>query len=232
MLPRRLIQLYVGLVLFGVSVGMLILSTLGNAPWDVLHQGLARHSSLGTGTWSVIVSVFVLLLWIPLRERPGLGTISNAIVVGVVLQVMLDTLGEPDGLVARYALLLGGVALCAVSSGMYIGAHFGAGPRDGLMTGLGRRGLPIGPTRTAIELAVLVSGWALGGTVGIGTVVYAFGIGPLVAIALPHFQMAPPGAPPRRAPAGPPRSRTAPWSASRPRGRPSRGSSGRRSDRG
>lgn len=222
---RRLVQLYVGLVLFGVSVAMVIRATLGNAPWDVLHQGLARTFGLGTGVWSIIVSFLLLVLWIPLRERPGLGTISNALVVGLVLQLFLDHVPDAEALPVQLALLFGGVGLNALAGGMYIGARFGAGPRDGLMTGVNRRyGLPLGPVRTSIEITVLISGWLLGGTVGVGTVVYALGIGPLVAMALPRLTVP-------VAPAEPPPSRTAPSSAARPRGRPSPGSSGRRSDR-
>ena len=188
MLGRRLLQLYLGLVLFGVSVAMVIRSTLGNAPWDVLHQGLARTFGLGTGIWAVIVSFSLLVLWIPLRERPGLGTISNALVVGIVLQLFLDHVPDATALPVQLVLLFGGVALNAVAGGLYIGARFGAGPRDGLMTGVHRKyGLPLGPVRTSIEITVLVSGWLLGGTVGVGTVVYALGIGPLVAIALPRL---------------------------------------------
>ena len=206
MLVRRLVQLYVGLVLFGVSVAMVIRSTLGNAPWDVFHQGLARTFGLGTGVWSIIVSFLLLVLWIPLRERPGLGTISNAIVVGVVLQLFIDHVGDADALGAQLAMLFGGVLLNGIAGGLYIGARFGAGPRDGLMTGLHRqRGLPLGPVRTSIEITVLISGWLLGGTVGVGTVVYALGIGPLVAITLPRLTVPVP-----IAPVVPPRSRTAP----------------------
>ncbi len=204
---RRLLFLYVGLVLFGVSVGMLILATLGNAPWDVLHQGLAKTFGLGTGVWSIIVSFLLLVIWIPLGERVGLGTVSNAIVVGAVLQVMLDTLPDADFLPVQLALLVGGIVLCAVASGLYIGAGMGAGPRDGLMTGLNRKGLPLGPTRMAIEVTVLVSGWLLGGRVGVGTVAFAVGIGPLVAITLPRLA---PVVRPLREPAARPVSQTAP----------------------
>ena len=188
MLLRRLVQLYVGLVLFGVSVAMVIRAALGNAPWDVLHQGLARHTGIGTGEWSVIVSFLLLLLWIPLRERPGLGTVSNAIVVGLVLQLFLDHVGDAQTLPAQLALLLGGVLVNGIAGGLYIGARLGPGPRDGLMTGLHRRtGLPIGPVRTGIEVTVLVSGALLGGRVGVGTVVYALSIGPIVALTLPRL---------------------------------------------
>lgn len=209
LLARRLLQLYVGLILFGVSVAMVIRAALGNAPWDVLHQGLARHSSIGTGEWTVIVSFLVLLLWIPLRERPGLGTVSNAIVVGVVMQLFLDRVDDASTLPAQLALLIGGVLINGFAGGLYIGARLGPGPRDGLMTGLNRRtGLPIGPVRTGIEITVLVSGALLGGRVGVGTVVYALGIGPLIALMLPRLTVpAPPG------PAEPPASRTPPGTA-------------------
>lgn len=215
MLARRLIQLYAGLVLFGISVAMIIRADLGNAPWDVLHQGLARNSELGTGVWTVIVSVFVLLLWIPLRERPGLGTVSNAIVVGLVMQVYLDNVGSATSLPVQLLLLFGGLAINGFAGGLYIGARFGSGPRDGLMTGLARRGLPLGPVRTGIEVTVLVSGFALGGTVGLGTVVYALGIGPLVAMWLPRLTVPDAPLPPARGERPP--SRSAPWSAARRR---------------
>jgi uncharacterized membrane protein YczE len=210
--PRRLTQLFAGLVLYGVSCAMIITATLGNDPWDVLHQGLARQTSIGTGHWTVIVSGVVLLLWIPLRQRPGFGTVANAIVVGLVMQVLLDAWSAPDALGAQVALMLGGVLLNGVATGMYIGARLGPGPRDGLMTGLAARGHSVRVVRTGIELSVLVAGWLLGGTVGVGTVVYALGIGPLVHITLPLF-----ASPARPAPAEPPASRTLPWTAARRR---------------
>jgi uncharacterized membrane protein YczE len=185
---RRLVQLYAGLVLFGVSVGMVVLSALGNAPWDVLHQGLARHTGIGTGTWAVLVSVVVLLLWIPLRQRPGLGTISNAILVGLTMDVLFALADTPESLVARWALLLGGVLLNGVATGMYIGAHFGPGPRDGLMTGLAARGRSVRAVRTSIELVVLAIGVVLGGRLGVGTLVYALGIGPLAHVFIPVLE--------------------------------------------
>lgn len=187
-MARRLLQLYAGLVLFGVSVGMVLLSALGNAPWDVLHQGLARHTGLGTGTWAVLVSVVVLLLWIPLRQRPGLGTISNALLVGLTMDALLAVADTPASLVERWALLLGGVVLNGVATGMYIGAHFGAGPRDGLMTGLAARGHSVRVVRTGIELTVLAIGIVLGGRLGVGTLVYALGIGPLAHVFVPLLE--------------------------------------------
>jgi uncharacterized membrane protein YczE len=185
MLPRRLAQLYAGLVLYGFSASLILLSGLGNVPWDVLHQGLANHTGVGTGIWVCIVGALLLLLWIPLRQKPGLGTISNVVVLGVVLQVMVDVFDEPHGTAPRIALLVAGVVLNGVATGLYIGARFGPGPRDGLMTGLAARGHSLRVVRTAIELAVLASGAALGGTVGVGTVVYALSIGPLAKVFVP-----------------------------------------------
>jgi len=184
-LPRRLAQLYGGLVLYGVSCALILLAALGNDPWDVLHQGLSRQTGIGTGTWVCIIGALVLLLWIPLRQRPGLGTLSNVVVIGVVIEVMLALLHPAEGTATRVTLLLSGVALNGLATGLYIGASFGPGPRDGLMTGLAARGLSLRAVRTAIELVVLVLGAALGGTVGIGTVVYALAIGPLAHVFVP-----------------------------------------------
>jgi uncharacterized membrane protein YczE len=190
-LARRLVQLYAGLVLYGLSAALILLSALGNDPWDVLHQGLWRQTGIGTGTWVCIVGALVLLLWIPLRQRPGVGTLSNVVVVGVVMEIVLQAADSPTGTAARAALLGAGVFLNGVATGMYIGARLGPGPRDGLMTGLAARGLSIRVVRTAIELTVLVAGAALGGTVGIGTLVYALAIGPLAHVFVPAFTVAP-----------------------------------------
>ena len=184
-LPRRIAQLYAGLVLYGLSSGLILLAGLGNDPWDVLHQGLSRRTGLGTGVWVCIVGALVLLLWIPLRQRPGLGTLSNVVVIGVVIQVALELFDTPGAPAERAALLAAGVVLNGVATGAYIGARFGPGPRDGLMTGLAARGMSLRAVRTAIELTVLVAGAALGGTVGIGTVVYALAIGPLAHVFVP-----------------------------------------------
>jgi uncharacterized membrane protein YczE len=184
---RRLAQLYAGLVLYGVSDAMLLLAGLGVDPWDVLHQGLARRIGLGVGTWAVIVGVLVMLLWIPLRQRPGFGTLSNVIVVGLVIDLMLAEVPSPHPIVPRAVLMLSGVVLNGIATGAYVGAGLGPGPRDGLMTGLAERGYSIRVVRTSIELTVLFSGWILGGTVGIGTVVYALGIGPLAHIFVPRL---------------------------------------------
>jgi uncharacterized membrane protein YczE len=186
---RRLVQLYAGLVLFGVSSSMLLLAGLGVDPWDVFHQGLSRRLGLGVGTWAIIVGVAVLLLWIPLRQRPGFGTLSNVLVVGVVIDVMLAVVPPVHGLAARILVMTAGVVLNGVATGAYIGAGLGPGPRDGLMTGLAARGHSIRVVRTSIELTVLLTGWLLGGTVGVGTVVYALAIGPLAHITIPRLRI-------------------------------------------
>ena len=187
-LSRRLVQLYVGLWLYGTSSALQLRAGLGLNPWDVLHQGIAHRAGLAIGTVVIIVGAVVLLLWIPLRQRPGLGTVSNAVLVGVSLDVTLGFLPAVHGWALRVLCLAGGIVLCALATGMYIGAHFGAGPRDGLMTGLARRtGRSIRLCRTALEVTVLVVGWLLGGTVGVGTVAFAAGIGPLTQLFLPIF---------------------------------------------
>lgn len=187
-LARRLPQLYVGLVLYGVSLAMMVRGALGLAPWDVLHSGFIRHVPMTLGQAVVLFSFVVLVLWIPLREMPGLGTISNAIVVGLSADATLAVLDRPDAMWARIALMLGGVALCGLASALYIGAQLGRGPRDGLMTGLARRtGLSLRLVRTALEVTVVVIGLLLGGVLGLGTVVYALAIGPLTQLMLPWF---------------------------------------------
>ena len=195
---RHLVQLYVGLWLYGLSGALQVRSGLGLDPWDVFHQGLSEHLGFAIGTASIIVGAAVLLLWIPLRQRPGLGTVSNVVLVGVSINVGLDVLPDASGWPARVACMVGGVLLCGIATGMYIGAHFGPGPRDGLMTGLARvTGRSIRLCRTGIELTVLVIGWLLGGTIGIGTVLFAVAIGPLTQLFLPLFD------PSRRAPTAP-----------------------------
>lgn len=184
-LPRRLIQLFAGLVLYGFSDGLLVLAGLGLDPWDVFHQGLARHSSLPIGTWAIIVGAGVMLLWIPLRQWPGLGTLCNVVVIGLVINATIMFLPTPRELPLRVITLVAAVALNGVATGAYIGAGLGPGPRDGLMTGLARRGHSIRVVRTCIELTVLVTGFLLGGTVGIGTVLYAASIGPLAHVFIP-----------------------------------------------
>src|SRR5580692_4163979 len=186
-MTRRLIQLFSGLVLYGVSDAMLLLARLGVDPWDVLHQGLARRIGLQTGTWSIIVGAAVLLLWIPLRQRPGFGTLCNVVLIGSVLDLVLWLVPPPAGLAVRVLVLVSGVVLNGVATGLYIGAGLGPGPRDGLMTGIAARGHSIRVVRTGIEATVLVAGWLLGGSVGIGTAVYAVGIGPLAHVFIPLF---------------------------------------------
>ena len=183
----RLAQLYGGLVLYGVSSSLLVLAGLGLDPWDVFHQGLSRTFGLAIGTWAIIVGAVVLLLWIPLRQRPGIGTISNVILVGLTMNVVLGHVHAPHAMAARIACLILGVFLNGVATGAYIGAGLGPGPRDGLMTGIAARGHSIRVVRTGLEVTVLVTGWLLGGTVGVGTVVYALSIGPLAHVFIPLF---------------------------------------------
>jgi len=185
-LPRRLSQLILGLVLYGLTLAMVIRATLGNSPWDVLHQGLAEHLPISIGTAVIAMSVVVLLAWIPLREMPGLGTILNSVLVGLSADVFLGLIDAPSSPGARWVLLLVGVYLNGVATALYIGSQFGPGPRDGLMTGLHRRtGVSIQLVRTSLEVSVVLVGAVLGGTLGIGTVVYAVAIGPLVQRMLP-----------------------------------------------
>jgi uncharacterized membrane protein YczE len=186
--PRRLGLLLVGLALYGISLALLVVADLGLDPWDVFHQGVADVVSLSLGTTIVATSVIVLAAWIPLRERPGIGTVANALLVGVGVDVSLALLPDDvDGLVVRSSLLALGVLLNGVATGMYIGAGLGPGPRDGLMTGIARRGHSIRVARTSLEVAVLVTGIVLGGTFGVGTIVYAVAIGPLAHVFIPWF---------------------------------------------
>ncbi|MFF4754235.1 membrane protein YczE [Streptomyces sp. NPDC002514] len=187
-LGRRLVQLYVGLALYGASSALLVAAGLGLEPWNVLHQGLARLTGLTIGVVSIAVGAAVLLLWIPLRQRPGLGTVSNVVAVGLAMDGTLALVPEPRTLAVRIPLMLAGIVLNGAATGLYIAARLGPGPRDGLMTGLHRRtGRSIGLMRTAIEVAVVVTGSALGGTVGVGTFLYALSIGPLAQVFLRVF---------------------------------------------
>lgn len=187
-LTRRLVQLYVGLWLYGVSLAMMVLGDLGLAPWDVLHSGFIRHVPMSLGQAVVLFSFVVLLLWVPLREKPGLGTISNAIVVGIAADATLAMFDAPDAAWARGALMVGGVVLCGLATALYIGAQLGRGPRDGLMTGLHRRtGVSLRLVRTGIEVSVVAIGLVLGGTLGVGTVIYALTIGPIAQWMMPWF---------------------------------------------
>ncbi|MEO5778349.1 MAG: hypothetical protein ABIO34_02640 [Arthrobacter oryzae] len=188
MMTRRILQLLTGLAMYGVSLAMFIRAGLGLDPWDVFHQGLAGRVGLSIGTVVVIVSFLVLLLWIPLRQRPGFGTLANAVLVGVFADVGLALIPEFSHLGGQIGMLAGAVLLNGIASACYIGARFGPGARDGLMTGLARRtGWSVRNSRTGIEAVVLATGWLLGGSVGVGTVVYALAIGPLVQLLLPWF---------------------------------------------
>lgn len=185
-LTRRVGQLLLGLALYGVSMGLMIRSTLGQLPWDVLHYGLALHLPLTIGQVVVATSFLVLLLWIPLRQAPGLGTVLNAVLIGVALDVTLGVVTAPDPLVVRAGFVVAGVLLNGLATALYIGAQLGPGPRDGLMTGWVRRtGLSVRLVRTSLEVVVVAIGWLLGGVVGVGTVLYAVAIGPLTQALLP-----------------------------------------------
>jgi len=185
---RRVIQLLVGLALYGAGCALTVRAGLGVDPWTVLAQGLSVRTGIGIGWVTNILGFLVLLLWIPLRQRPGLGTIANILLVGTTMQIVLGLVPAAQGTVLQFAVLGIGILLVAVASGLYIGARFGPGPRDGLMTGMhARLGWPVWLCRAVVELSVLTVGWLLGGTVGIGTVLFAFLIGPLVHAALPVF---------------------------------------------
>jgi uncharacterized membrane protein YczE len=190
------VQLYAGLVGFGISMALLVRASLGVMPWDVLHQGLARRLDWSLGTVTIVVGALVLLCWVPLRERPGVGTLSNVVLVGVVVDAVLAVLPAPGALWVRIALATAGIALNALATALYIGARLGAGPRDGLMTGLVTRpGGSLRVIRTGIEVVVALSGWLLGGTLGAVTVVYALAVGPLVHLLLPRLTVRPPQPP-------------------------------------
>jgi uncharacterized membrane protein YczE len=193
-LRRRLPRLLVGIVLLGAGIGLMVRAALGLSPWDVLHQGLANHTGLDLGTVVILVGVVVLLGWVPLRQRLGIGTVLNALGVGIVVNVTLDLVGRPDALAWRIALLLGGVLVVGVGTGLYIGAGLGPGPRDGLMTGIAARGFSLWVVRSVLELSALLAGWLLGGNVGVGTIVFAFGIGPLAHVFLRLFHLPEPAA--------------------------------------
>lgn len=186
-LRRRLIQLVAGLVLFGIGIGLMLRSDLGLPPWDVLHQGLARRFGLSVGVWSIIVSFVVLLAWLPLRERYGLGTVLNALIIGVVIDLAAAVIPEAGSVPVAGLMLITGIMTIGLASGMYIGANLGPGPRDGLMTAIARRGPSIRATRWGIEILVLMAGFLLGGTFGVGTIAFALGIGPIVHFVLPRW---------------------------------------------
>jgi uncharacterized membrane protein YczE len=189
-LRRRLPRLLLGLVLCGLGIALMVAGDLGLGPWDVLHQGISQRTGIPIGMVSIGVGALVMLLWLPLRERPGLGTVCNVVLIGVVIDVTLLWLHTPESMLLRGVMMLSGPVFFGIGSGFYIGAGLGPGPRDGVMTGLARRGLPVGVVRTAIELSVLGFGWLLGGTAGAGTLVFAFGVGPVVHWALPRLATA------------------------------------------
>jgi uncharacterized membrane protein YczE len=195
-MTRRLIQLFAGLVLYGLSIALIVRADLGLDPWDVLNQGVferfAGPAGISFGLVVNLIGMAVLLLWIPLREKPGIGTVANVLVIGTVANLGLDWIPSDLGLPLQASLLIGGIVLNGVASGAYIGAGLGPGPRDGLMTGIvARTGWPVKWVRTSIELAVIAVGWLLGGSVGLGTVLYAVTIGPLVHVFLPMFTIRP-----------------------------------------
>ncbi|MFC9249068.1 YitT family protein [Streptomyces sp. NPDC057136] len=188
---RRLIQLYGGLTLYGASAALLVRAELGLEPWGVLHQGLNELTGISIGVVSIVVGAIVLLLWIPLRQRPGLGTVSNVLVVGLAMDGTLAVVPEIHGLGAQIPAMVAGIVFNGVATGLYIAARFGPGPRDGLMTGLNRvTGRSVRLVRTAIEVAVVVTGFLLGGSLGVGTVLYALAIGPLAQFFLGVFTAA------------------------------------------
>ena len=189
-LPLAFGWLMAGLVGFGIGLALLVRAKLGLDPWDVLNQGIARHLGIQIGWVVDIVGALVMLAWIPLHQRPGVGTLINIIVIGLVVNLTLDLVPSPRGLLARIAMLAMGIFLNGISTGCYIGAGLGPGPRDGLMTGLAARGHSVRVVRTAIELSVLAAGFFLGGTVGVGTVAYALCIGPFVHFFIPRLNLA------------------------------------------
>ena len=188
-LARRFVNLVLGLILFGVGIGLMLQSRLGVPPWDVLHQGLVHQFGLTIGIWSIITSIVVLVGWLPLRERYGIGTLLNAVIIGIFIDLSALLLPEPEAMASRILLMAAGILIIGFGSGLYIGAHLGPGPRDGLMTGIARLGPSIRLTRTVIEVTVLAIGWMLGGTFGIGTVAFAILVGPLVQFFLPRLHM-------------------------------------------
>jgi uncharacterized membrane protein YczE len=186
---ERLCRCIAGLACFGLGISMFVTARLGRAPWDVFHQGVSRHTGLALGWVIEIVGVLILVLWIPLRQRPGVGTILNAVEIGLVVNIIGDHLPSTDRLVLRLAYVVGAVAVIALGSGLYIGAGLGTGPRDGLMIGVAARGYSVRVVRTVLELAVMAAGIALGGRIGIGTLAFVLGIGPLVHVLIPRLTM-------------------------------------------
>lgn len=188
--PRRFAQLLLGLVAFGTGISMMVKAHLGLSPWMVFHQGVSVRSGLSLGTVTVLTGLVVLLLWVPLRERWGVGTVLNVLVIGPVIDLGLSVFPDASGL-AGWFYMIGGVLVIGLGSGLYIGSALGPGPRDGVMTGLARKGMSIRTARTAIEVGVLGIGWLLGGVAGLGTLAFALLIGPSVQFFLPRFDLRP-----------------------------------------
>jgi uncharacterized membrane protein YczE len=188
---QRVTRCVGGLALFGIGVALQKEGQMGLAPWDVFHEGFSQVLGWQFGRALVLTSFLVLLLWIPLRQRPGIGTLLNAVEIGVVADIAIALLPEPETLWVRIPFMLVGVLLVGIGSGFYIGAGLGPGPRDGLMTGLAARGMKVSRARTSVELTVLLLGWILGGSVGVGTLVFALSIGPIVARTIPLLRLAP-----------------------------------------
>ncbi len=188
---QRLTRCIVGLACFGLGISMFVAAHLGLAPWDVFHQGVSRHTGISLGWVIVIVGFLLLLLWIPLRQRPGVGTMLNAFEIGLVVNLIGEHLPTSDRLIPRLAYVLGAVVVIAVGSGLYIGAGLGTGPRDGIMIGLAARGISVRVTRTVIEVVVMAAGIVLGGHIGIGTLAFVVGIGPLLHSLLPRLTLRP-----------------------------------------
>ena len=186
-LGRRLVRCVIGLSLFSVGISMQMNANIGAPPWDVFHQGIANQTGISIGKIIVLTGFSLLLLWIPLKQKPGLGTILNALEIGLVADIALGIIPEPSDILIRILMALSGIVVVAIGSGLYIGSALGPGPRDGLMTGLAKRGIPIRKGRTAVEVIVLVTGWLLGGQVGVATFAFAFGVGPLVHFFLPRL---------------------------------------------
>ena len=186
-LGRRLVRCVVGLSLFSVGISMQMNANIGAPPWDVFHQGIANQTGISIGKIIVLTGFSLLLLWIPLKQKPGLGTILNALEIGLIADIALGIIPEPSNMLIRVPMALLGIVVVAIGSGLYIGSALGPGPRDGLMTGLAKRGIPIRVGRTVVEVIVLVTGWLLGGQVGVATFAFAFGVGPLVHFFLPRL---------------------------------------------
>jgi len=191
-LRRRLPRLVGGILLLGVGIALTVEARLGVSPYDVLHQGLARRTGLSFGTVVIVLGLVILLAWIPLRQRFGIGTVVNTLTVGLVIDVVLRIVPQPEQLVWRWPMLVVGILAVGLGIGLYIGAGLGPGPRDGLMTGIAARGHRLWLVRTVLELTALVLGWALGGDVGIGTLLFAFGIGPLGHVFLDRLRLGAP----------------------------------------